>query len=215
LLERDHRGRAVSESKPTILIATRNAGKLSEFERLLGDKYVVEGLADIDLTLPDEGTESYQSNAETKAVFVAAATGRLTLGDDSGIEALALGGEPGIISARYAGEPVSDARNIEKLLAALESEGSGDRAARFVCWLALADRNGLIASIEGTCDGVIRDGPRGSNGFGYDPVFVFPSGQTMAEMSDEQKDLVSHRGNAVRSMMPVIATEVAKANGDA
>ena len=205
----------MSEPKPSILIATKNAGKLAEFERLLGNAYVVDGLAGFDLALPEEGTESYQENAETKAVFVAAATGRLTLGDDSGIEALALGGEPGIISARYAGEPVSDARNIEKLLSALESYGSGDRSARFVCWLSLADENGLIESIEGTCDGEIGQRPQGINGFGYDPVFVFSSGKTMAELSVDQKDLVSHRGNAVRSMIPLIAAQIAKANGNA
>jgi XTP/dITP diphosphohydrolase len=136
------------------------------------------------------------------------------LGDDSGIEALALRGEPGIVSARYAGEPPSDNRNIEKLLTALEAEGSGDRSARFVCWLALADPSGLIASVEGTCDGVIGWEPRGTNGFGYDPVFVFANGLTMAELSDSDKDSVSHRGNAVRSMLPILAG-AARSDGDA
>ncbi len=205
----------MSEQKPPILIATRNAGKLAEFERLLGDEFLVEGLAGIDLELPVEGTESYRANAEAKAIFVAAATGRLTLGDDSGIEAFALGGMPGIISARYAGEPVSDARNIEKLLSALADHSSGDRAARFVCWLALAGRDGLIASFEGTCEGVIGYEPRGSNGFGYDPVFIFPSGETMAELSDAEKDRVSHRGNALRSMLPVLNDQIGGSPSDA
>ena len=205
----------MTESKPTILIATKNAGKLAEFERLLGDDYRVEGLGGYDLTLPEEGTESYRANAEAKAVFVATSTGRLTLGDDSGIEALALDGAPGIVSARYAGEPVSDRRNIEKLLATLDADGSGNRSARFVCWLALAGVEGLVDSLEGICKGVIGRSPRGSNGFGYDPVFVFPTGETMAELTDEQKDLLSHRGNAVRAMLPILAAATAKANGDA
>lgn len=205
----------MSEEKPSILIATKNAGKLAEFERLLGDEFLVEGLAGIDIELPEEGTESYRENAETKAICVAAATGRLTLGDDSGIEARALGGMPGIISARYAGEPVSDARNIDKLLSALADHPTGDRAARFVCWLALAGRNGLIASVEGTCQGVIGHEPAGSNGFGYDPVFLFPSGATMAELTDEEKDRVSHRGNALRSMLPVLMDESSGATGNA
>ncbi len=205
----------MSEQKPSILIATRNAGKLAEFERLLGDEFLVDGLAGIDLELPEEGAESYRANAETKAIFVAAATGRLTLGDDSGIEALALGGMPGIISARYAGEPVSDARNIDKLLSALANHPTGNRAARFVCWLALAGRDGLIASLEGTCEGVVGYEPCGSNGFGYDPVFIFPSGETMAELSDAEKDRVSHRGNALRSMLPVLNDQIGGAADDA
>jgi len=205
----------MTQQKPSILIATNNAGKLAEFHRLLGDDFLVEGLAGIDLQLPEEGTESYRANAVTKAIFVAAATGRLTLGDDSGIEALALGGMPGIISARYAGEPVSDARNIDKLLMALAHHPTGDRAARFVCWLALADRDGLIASFEGTCEGVIGYEPSGSNGFGYDPVFIFPNGESMAELSDAEKDRVSHRGHALRAMLPVLIDEIARAAGDA
>lgn len=205
----------MTATKPTVLIATKNDGKLAEFERLLGNKYTVKGLAEYDLTLPDEGTDSYRANAEIKAAFVAAATGLLTLGDDSGIEALALHGSPGIISARYAGEPVSDQRNIDKLLSELEAEGSGDRAARFVCWLALADPNGLVKSIEGTCDGVVGSVPRGSNGFGYDPVFVLPSGRTMAELGDREKDSVSHRGNAVRAMLPTLAKAIDEGNGHA
>lgn len=205
----------MSENKPTILIATRNAGKLAEFERLLGDAFGVEGLNGIDIELPEEGTESYRANAEIKAIFVAAATGRLTLGDDSGIEAVALGGMPGIISARFAGEPVSDERNIDKLLEALEDDSSGDRTARFVCWLALADSTGLIAATEGTCSGSIGLKPEGSNGFGYDPVFVLPTGKTMAELSDREKDRMSHRGNALRAMMPLLEAELGKASSNA
>ncbi len=163
--------------------------------------------------MPAEGTASYKENADQKATFVAERTGRLTLGDDSGIEVFALDGRPGIISARFAGEPVSDQRNIERLLSELDGDGSGDRSARFVCWLALAGSNGLIASVEGTCAGTIGFEPAGTNGFGYDPIFVFPDGRTMAELTDEEKDARSHRGNAIRSMLPALRRAVV--DGDA
>lgn len=205
----------MSETRPSILIATRNAGKLAEFERMLKNELRVEGLSGMAIELPVEGTNSYRENAETKAIFVAASTGRLTLGDDSGIEASALGGVPGIISARYAGEPVSDARNIDKLLSALAEHPTRDRAARFVCWLALADSDGLIASVEGICEGVIGYQSSGANGFGYDPVFIFPNGATMAELTDAEKDRVSHRGNALRSMLPLLMEKSAGATGNA
>lgn len=204
----------MSGNKPKVLIATKNAGKLAEFERILGDEFEVEGLAEIDLTLPDEGTISYRANANEKARFVAERTGRVTIGDDSGIEAFALGGRPGIISARFAGEPVSDQRNIDKLVAELDANGTDDRSAQFVCWLALANRTGLIASIEGTCAGTIGYEQRGSNGFGYDPVFLFPNEQTMAEMTDEEKDRVSHRGNAIRAMLPALRDAVVAGDND-
>lgn len=192
----------MSKSRLPILIATKNAGKLAEFERILGAEFAVSGLADLDIELPAEGTESYRANAEAKARFVAEHTGRLTLGDDSGIEVAALDGKPGIVSARYAGEPGSDQRNIEKLLGELDATGTSDRSARFVCWLALADGNGLVRSVEGECRGMIGFSPVGTNGFGYDPIFLFPDGRSMAEHSNGEKDLISHRGNAIRSMLP-------------
>lgn len=173
------------------------------------------GLQGIDIAMPDEGTSSYRENAEDKARFVAENTGLLTLGDDSGIEARALGGRPGIISARFAGEPLSDQRNIDKLQQELEFQGSGDRAARFVCWLALAGPSGVIASREGSCEGAIGFQQRGGNGFGYDPIFVFSDGQTMAELSDEEKDAVSHRGNAIRAMLPVLRRSVVDGDNNA
>lgn len=205
----------MSASKPRILIATKNAGKLAEFERIMGPEFAIEGLDEIDLTLPAEGTESYKANASDKARFVAERTGRVTLGDDSGIEAFALGGRPGIVSARFAGEPVSDQRNIEKLLSELEAGGSNDRSARFVCWLALADANGLVATVEGTCQGTIGFSQRGTNGFGYDPVFDFPNGRTMAELTDDEKDAVSHRGNAIRAILPTLRSVVVDGDDNA
>jgi XTP/dITP diphosphohydrolase len=205
----------VNRKRPGILVATKNAGKLAEFERILGSEFRVEGLDGLDLEMPTEGTASYKENADQKAEFVAERTGRLTLGDDSGIEAHALNGRPGIISARFAGEPMSDRRNIERLLSELDENGSGDRSARFVCWLALADSNGLIASVEGQCSGAIGFEPTGTNGFGYDPIFVFPDGRTMAELTDVEKDTVSHRGNAIRSMLPALRRAVVDGDDNA
>lgn len=203
----------MSKSRMPILIATKNAGKLAEFERILGAEFEVSSLAELDLELPAEGTESYRENAEMKARFVAEQTRRLTLADDSGIEVDVLGGKPGIVSARFAGEPISDQRNIEKLLGELEASGTSDRSARFICWLALADGNGRVQSIEGECTGTIGFEAIGTNGFGYDPIFVFPDGRTMAELSEREKDAVSHRGNAIRAMLPKLrAYDVADDN---
>lgn len=204
----------MSGPKPQILIATRNAGKLTEFQRILGSEFEVDGLTGIDLELPPEGTRSYQENAEAKARFVAAATGRLTLGDDSGIEVTALDGRPGIVSARFAGEPVSDRRNIEKLLDELQASGNPDRSARFVCSLALAESAGAVVSVEGICAGTIGFTPRGVNGFGYDPIFIFPDGRTMAELSDEEKDAMSHRGNAIRAIRSTLREHVVAGNNN-
>lgn len=201
--------------KPVVHIATGNAGKLAEFERILGEEFEIVGLSGLQIEMPDEGTGSYEENATEKARFVGLAISRLTLGDDSGIEAFALDGRPGIISARFAGEPVSDSRNIEKLLDELERSGSDDRSGQFVCWLSLADGNGVIASVEGTCQGTIGFEQRGANGFGYDPIFIFPDGRTMAELSDEEKDAVSHRGNAIRAILPALKRAVVAGNDNA
>jgi len=205
----------VKRERPVVLVATKNAGKLAEFERILGDEFRVEGVDGLDLEMPAEGTASYKENADQKATFVAERTGRLTLGDDSGIEVFALDGRPGIVSARFAGEPVSDRRNIERLLSELDGDGSGDRSARFVCLLALAGSNGLIASVEGICSGAIGFQPSGTNGFGYDPIFVFADGRTMAELTDEEKDARSHRGNAIRSMLPALRRAVVDGDDNA
>jgi XTP/dITP diphosphohydrolase len=205
----------VTSPKPGILIATRNAGKLAEFERMLGAEFEITGLDGLDLILPHEGVESYRTNAEQKARFVAEYTGRLTLGDDSGIEASALDGRPGIISARFAGEPVSDQRNREKLLSELETSGSNDRSAQFVCWLSLADANGVIVSVEGRCEGTVGLKEKGFNGFGYDPLFVFADGRTMAELTNGEKDAVSHRGNAIRAILPYLRHRVVDGDDNA
>ena len=185
----------------SLVLATRNPHKVREFERLLSPLGVaVEGLP-VGVVLPPEVGDTFAANALPKAVAAAAGTGRAAIADDSGIEALALDGVPGVRSARYAGEGASDEENLAKLM----REAPVGSALRYVCVLAYADPvAGEERLFRGECAGVMAPEPRGSGGFGYDPVFL-PDGEfggrTMAELSDEEKDLISHRGRAVRSML--------------
>jgi XTP/dITP diphosphohydrolase len=143
-----------------------------------------------------EDGNTFEENVYKKASFIAKILGFPALADDSGLEVRALGGEPGVHSARYSGEGASDAENNSKLLNALE--GKSDRHARFCCVLSLAVPTGPALTYEGSCEGLILNEPRGENGFGYDPLFLHePSGKTFAEMSVEEKSRVSHRGKAL------------------
>lgn len=186
----------------SLLLATHNEHKRREFARLLPDWEV--DVLPADFELPPEDGETFEQNAFGKARAVAAATGRPTIADDSGIEAAALGGAPGVRSARYAGERASDAENLSKLLCEAQP-GSG---LRYVCALAYVDPTSNVEQMFiGTCSGTLADRPRGERGFGYDPAFVpekQPSGAdgplTMAELSDAEKDEISHRGAAVRAL---------------
>jgi XTP/dITP diphosphohydrolase len=180
-----------------LLLATRNPHKLREFARLLS-LTELESLPD-SVELPPETGETFLENALGKARAAAAATGRPAIADDSGISADALDGRPGVRSARYAGEQASDNENLELLIAEVPA-GSG---LHYVCALVYVDpRSGEERSFEGRCDGVMSEQPRGSGGFGYDPVFI-PLEQsdrrTMAELSDSEKDAISHRGRALRA----------------
>src|SRR6185503_17228470 len=142
---------------------------------------------------------TYAENAIAKAQFYAAATGLLALADDSGLEVAALGGAPGVYSARYAGEGASDIDRRTLLLAELAKTNGGDRRARFVAAVAIADSSGEVLNVsEGICEGTITFEPRGNSGFGYDPLFV-PNGydQTFAELSDDVKNRISHRARAL------------------
>jgi XTP/dITP diphosphohydrolase len=187
----------------TIVIATRNAGKLREFRSLLLPfKCTVLGLADLSLnTEIEESGSSFAENARLKAIGFSRLARFPVLADDSGLEVMALGGAPGIRSARYAGEGASDADRIRKLLKELK-EARGGREARFVCALALAQQGELFREAVGTCSGMIIDEPRGENGFGYDPIFLFPQlGKTFAELNEEEKNRYSHRAKAVGSLL--------------
>jgi len=182
-----------------LLLATRNAHKLREFARL-ADGHAVEPLPD-DVDLPPEDGATFAENALGKARAAAAATGRVAIADDSGIEAAALGGRPGIRSARFAGEDASDEQNLAKLL----REAPAGSALAYVCAVAYVDpADGQERVFEERCTGRLAAEPRGEGGFGYDPAFLPDDGppeRTMAELSDAEKDAISHRGRAVRALL--------------
>jgi XTP/dITP diphosphohydrolase len=182
-----------------LVLATRNPHKVREFERLLGGAVAVGPLPE-DIELPPEDGATFAENALVKARAAAAATGSVAIADDSGIEAEALGGAPGVRSARYAGERASDQENLDKLL----REAPAGSALRYVCALAYVDPgSGVEEMFFGECRGRLAARPRGARGFGYDPAFVpeEDSERTMAELSDVEKDAISHRGQAARALL--------------
>jgi XTP/dITP diphosphohydrolase len=193
-----------------LLLATHNEHKRREFARLLA-RPGAEGAVELDalprtVILPPEEGESFAENALGKARAAAEATGRATIADDSGIAAAALGGAPGVRSARYAGEAASDGENLAKLL----REAPAGGALEYVCVIAYVDPSRGVDGLlfEGRCRGRLATEPRGRGGFGYDPAFLpedGPTGLTMAELSDEQKDAISHRGRAARAFAAWLA----------
>jgi XTP/dITP diphosphohydrolase len=187
---------------PLLLLGTRNAGKVHEIETILADVPLrVRSLNDFaNIGVAPETAPTYAENAISKAQFYARATGLNALADDSGLEVAALGGAPGVLSARYAGEGASDADRRALLLSELARTTSGNRGARFVCAVAIATPEGeVVNTAEGVCEGTIIFTERGANGFGYDPLFV-PDGfdRTFAELSDSIKNEISHRARALR-----------------
>ncbi len=196
-----------------IVIATRNLGKLRELQHLTRSLPVeFRSLADFPQTTEAEETgNSFMANAVAKAVHYSLETGQWTLADDSGLEVDALGGEPGLYSARFAGEPRSDDANNAKLIRLLQNTPPEKRTARFRCVIALVDGRHTLATAEGVIEGVIVDEPRGDNGFGYDPHFWVPENDmTTAEMQPEVKNRVSHRGRALAAILPEIERLVSK-----
>ena len=181
----------------TLVLATRNPHKVREFAGLLHGIAVAPLPADV--TLPPETGETFADNALLKARAAAAASGRPAIADDSGIEAAALGGAPGVRSARFAGDHASDADNLARLLA----EAPAGSALRYVCVLAYVDGD-EERLFEGRCTGTLAAEPRGEGGFGYDPAFLpddVPDGRTMAELAAGEKDAISHRGRAARLLL--------------
>jgi XTP/dITP diphosphohydrolase len=160
--------------------------------------------------MPPETGDSYRENAVSKARFVAQKTGQLTLADDSGLEVDALKGNPGSRSARFACQNASDAEKVEKLLCQMRDVRPEKRTAKFVCAIALADPRGHAVITDGFCRGRIAFGPAGSNGFGYDPIFELADGRTLAELSDREKDRISHRGQALNALLPELRTRFAE-----
>lgn len=191
-----------------LLIATRNAGKVREVESLL-EAYPLRllSLAEVSATGEVEETgATFAENAAIKAQAYAAQTGCWTLADDSGLEVDALGGAPGVYSARFGGTGLSDAARVERLLETLSRTGDTGRRARFTSVIAIADSTGkLVDLFTGSCAGHIANAPRGSGGFGYDPVFV-PDGyeQTFGELPPEVKQNISHRARALRAALPFL-----------
>jgi len=183
-----------------LVLSTRNPHKLREFTTLLHGHRIVPLPEDV--VLPPETATTFAGNAVEKAAVAARATGRSAIADDSGIEARALDGRPGVRSARYAGEHASDAENLAKLLA--EVPAAGDRHVAYVCALAYADPSGATEVFDARCEGTLAHTPRGDGGFGYDPAFVpadEPGERTMAELSQAEKDAISHRGRAARLLL--------------
>ncbi len=194
--------------RPTIVLATGNPGKQAEFKRLLPGTVRVLDLGQANVTLPPESGTTFAEIAAVKALAAAAQSDLLSLADDSGLVVDALGGAPGVRSARYAGEPPSDERNRAALLAAMAEVPEGERSARFVCAVAIARRGRLVAQAEGVCEGSIARTAAGEFGFGYDPIFVLEDGRRMAELLAEEKNRVSHRAVAYRRILPDLLREL-------
>ncbi len=193
------------------MLATRNEGKVREIREFLSDIPGLEilSLNDVDeagaINIKETG-KTFEENAFIKAFEVAKATGLPALADDSGLEVDALGGKPGVKSARFGGEHISDEERNKKLLSLISNVPPEERTARFRCVMVLVvppDFEKYVA--EGVCEGMITDKPRGKGGFGYDPIFYVPSlGKTMAELTLEEKNRISHRGKALARMKQVI-----------
>ncbi len=194
-----------------IVLATRNKKKIEEMKRITAGMAISIFTPDDFSGCPDveEDGTTFEENAIKKAVTVARYTGKPALADDSGLEVYALGGAPGVLSARYAGEGADDRKNYEKLLREMSSVPDDKRGARFVCVIALAFPDSRVETFSGYAEGLIGKEPRGANGFGYDPVF-YPKGheRTFAEMPDKEKDLLSHRGRALSEVQRYLREKV-------
>ena len=182
-----------------LLLATRNPGKVREFEQLLrGIPFQITSLEEEGVTQEvEENGASFEENACIKARAYAALSGLITLADDSGLEVDALGGEPGVKSARYGGPQLSDEDRVLLLLENLKQVAWNDRGGRFRCFIAIARPSGEVQTVNGVVEGIIQYESKGTNGFGYDPVFFVPEfGMTTAELSLDEKNGISHRGRA-------------------
>ena len=197
-----------------LVLSTRNEHKLRELSALM-HPYELDPLP-VDVQLPPETGTTFAANALGKARVAAAETGQPAIADDSGIEAAALGGAPGVWSARYAGEGATDDENLSKLLSEVPEDG--DRRVAYVCALAYVEPGGREDVVYGRCEGRLAAEPRGDGGFGYDPAFIpddYPDGRTMAELEPKEKDAISHRGRAARELVAklVAAEDAARQPG--
>ena len=193
-----------------LLVATTNPNKVKEIRRVLDGADVelisLEGWPD--LVAPEETGRTFEDNARLKATYYARATGQVTVAEDSGIEIDALGGMPGVESARYAGEETSYPEKFARLYAALDRTGTRDSAARFVCALAMASPDAILFEARGVIEGRVAQEPAGSGGFGYDPFFFYPPyGRTLGQVTPAEKLAVSHRGQAFRKLREYLYQE--------
>ena len=190
-----------------LLIATHNPGKIEEYEELLAGlplELTYPAQEGLDIEVAETGA-SFAENARLKAAAYARASGLVALADDSGLEVDALGGEPGIHSARYAGTGASDKERYRLLLEKLREVPWEERTARFRCVIAVATPGGQVHTAEGTCEGIIAFAPKGEHGFGYDPVFYLQEyGKTMADLPPETKNKISHRARAVQRAREIL-----------
>ncbi|MDP6102411.1 MAG: RdgB/HAM1 family non-canonical purine NTP pyrophosphatase [Dehalococcoidia bacterium] len=196
-------------SRPKLLLATNNAGKARELVVLLdGVPFIVTTPQEEGIVLDVEETGTiFEENAALKSRAFASVSGLLSLADDSGLEVDALGGEPGVMSARYAGPEASDEDRVRHLLSKLEGIEWNSRGARFRSVIAISGPAGTVELFEGVCEGVIALSPKGAGGFGYDPVFYVSSlGKLMAELTMEEKNSISHRGSAARKAVEYLKT---------
>ncbi|MEH7074839.1 XTP/dITP diphosphatase [Neobacillus drentensis] len=186
-----------------VIIATKNPGKAKEFEHIFASRGItVQTLLDFpEIPEVEETGTTFEENATLKAETISKALGKMVIGDDSGLIVDALEGRPGIYSARYAGEPKNDQNNTDKVLSELAGIPEEKRTARFYCALAVAVPGQETITVSGTCEGRILEDQRGTNGFGYDPVFYVPEkGVAMAELSSDEKNKISHRANALKKL---------------
>lgn len=205
-----------SKVSPELLVATKNRKKLKEIADILqGLNVTITSLADYPgAPRIVENGRTFQENAVKKAATIARFSGRLTLGEDSGLCVDALGGKPGIYSSRFAGKNKSDPQNNLKLLRLLGGLPRAKRRAHYVCAVALADRKGLVAVVEGKCFGIIGSEPKGSRGFGYDPLFVIPGrNKTFAQLGERVKHTMSHRYRALRKARSFIQKYIERPGG--
>jgi XTP/dITP diphosphohydrolase len=190
-----------------IIIATKNSGKVKDFEHLFKSKgFVIKSLLDYP-EIPDveETGKTFAENAKLKSEQISTILQRAVIADDSGLSIDALDGEPGVYSARYAGEQKDDQDNIKKVLLNLEGVPYEKRTARFHCALALTIPNQETYLVDGTCEGIISTQAKGEHGFGYDPIFFLPEqNKTMAQLSSEEKNKISHRANALKKLQSMI-----------
>jgi len=194
--------------KKTVILGTRNRGKVREFQDLLGsEEFTLRSWQDLSqpVSVVEDG-KTFLENALKKARITAQVAGEIALADDSGLEVEFLQGRPGIYSARYAGPEATDEENYRRILAELNGVPDEQRGARFVCVIALCTPDGKEEWVEGDCRGFITEAPVGEQGFGYDPVFFYPPyGRTFAQLSTEDKNRVSHRAEAIRKLRPVLS----------